>query len=74
VYLPDIGYYSVGTLQETNIFEEVGLFLVCICYVVYMFKSRSGKTYHYYHNRSRRGRDHMVVGFTTTYALSTYHH
>jgi len=22
----------------------------------------------------RRGRDHMVVGFTTTYAISTYHH
>jgi hypothetical protein len=22
----------------------------------------------------RRGRDRMVVGFTTTYAISTYHH
>jgi hypothetical protein len=22
----------------------------------------------------RRGRDHMVVGFTTTCAMSTYHH
>ena len=22
----------------------------------------------------RRGRDHMVVGFTTTYAISAYHH
>jgi hypothetical protein len=22
----------------------------------------------------RRGRDHMVVGFTTTYATSVYHH
>ena len=21
-----------------------------------------------------RGRDHMVVGFTTTYAISAYHH
>jgi hypothetical protein len=21
-----------------------------------------------------RGRDHMVVGFTTTYAISDYHH
>jgi hypothetical protein len=23
---------------------------------------------------SRRGRDHMVVGFTTTCAISVYHH
>jgi len=25
-------------------------------------------------NRGRRGRDRMVVGFTTTYAISAYHH
>jgi hypothetical protein len=24
--------------------------------------------------RGRRGRDRMVVGFTTTYAISDYHH
>jgi len=24
--------------------------------------------------RSRRGRDRMVVGFKTTYAISAYHH
>jgi hypothetical protein len=24
--------------------------------------------------RGRRGRDHMVVGFTITYAISVYHH
>jgi len=24
--------------------------------------------------RGRRGRDHMVVGFTTTYAIGAYHH
>ena len=24
--------------------------------------------------RCRRGRDHMAVGFTITYATSTYHH
>jgi hypothetical protein len=23
--------------------------------------------------RGRRGRDHMVVGFTTTYAIGAYH-
>ena len=25
-------------------------------------------------DRERRGRDHMVVGFMTTYAISIYHH
>jgi hypothetical protein len=25
-------------------------------------------------NRDRRGRDRIVVEFTTTYAISTYHH
>jgi hypothetical protein len=24
--------------------------------------------------RGRRGHDHMEVGFTTTYAISAYHH
>jgi len=26
------------------------------------------------HTGGRRGRDRMVVGFTTTYAVSAYHH
>ena len=25
-------------------------------------------------HRSRRGHDRMLVGFTTTYAISVYHH
>jgi len=29
---------------------------------------------HLYRKRGRRGRDRMVVGFTTTYAISAYHH
>ena len=28
----------------------------------------------YVYIRGRRGRDCMVVGFTTTYAISAYHH
>ena len=28
----------------------------------------------YIHCRGRRGYDGMVVGFTTTYAISAYHH
>ena len=27
-----------------------------------------------YLNRGCRGRDHMVVGFTTSYAIGAYHH
>jgi hypothetical protein len=27
-----------------------------------------------FHSSGRRGRDRMVVGFTTTYAISAYHH
>jgi hypothetical protein len=27
-----------------------------------------------YMHRGRRGRDRMVVGYTTTYAISAYHH
>jgi hypothetical protein len=27
-----------------------------------------------YHNGGRSGRDRMVVGFTTTYAISSYYH
>ena len=26
------------------------------------------------HSRGRRGRDHMVVGITITYAIGAYHH
>ena len=29
---------------------------------------------YYLHWRGRRDRDRMVVGFTTTYAISAYHH
>ena len=28
----------------------------------------------YLQKRGRRGRDRIVVGFTTTYAISAYHH
>ena len=30
--------------------------------------------YYYYFPRDRRGRDRMIVGFTTTHAISVYHH
>jgi hypothetical protein len=28
----------------------------------------------YYKHRDHRGRDRVVFGFTTTYAISAYHH
>ena len=31
-------------------------------------------TAHFIIFTGRRGRDHMIVGFTTTYAISTHHH
>jgi hypothetical protein len=34
----------------------------------------SGATCLPMHSRDSRGRDRMVVGFTTTYAMSAYHH
>jgi hypothetical protein len=44
-----------------------------------MLKKRFTVTYtlqtnHYTVQRGRRGHDRMVVGFTTTYAISAYHH
>ena len=34
----------------------------------------SGARLYVYILWGRRGRDHMVVGFITTYAISAYHH
>ena len=32
------------------------------------------REHHQQYTRGRRGRDPMIVGFITTYAISTYHH
>jgi hypothetical protein len=38
----------------------------CQCYIIFIFNHiKFG---------GRPGRDHMVVGFITTYAISAYHH
>ena len=39
-------------------------------YILLLFPA----SYYYYHIGVRRGRDRLVVGFTTTYAISVYHH
>jgi hypothetical protein len=33
-----------------------------------------GIDHHHHRLRGRHGRNHMVVGFTTTYAISAYYH
>ena len=40
------------------------------------YPSKTGLHYCYSdrHGRDRHGRDRMVVGFTTTYTTSAYHH
>ena len=43
---------------------KVFLFLFSLLFCFINFKE----------NRGRRGRDRMVVGFTTTYAINAYHH
>jgi hypothetical protein len=34
----------------------------------------SQQFHQYQQNWDRRGRDHMAVGFTTTFVISAYHH
>ena len=54
--------------------------LRCMCAIIKCFDYHS--MHHILHTisnytflrRDRRGRDRMVVGFTTTYAISAYHH
>ena len=42
---------------------------------IYIFESTKKYTHNTpIHERVRRGRDPIVVGFTTTYAIGAYHH
>ena len=59
----------------------VGFLVVCgnERNIYYVFTKHLPHTNIYYSNtkcinRGRRGRDHMVVGFTTTFAISAYYH
>jgi hypothetical protein len=54
--------YSIYIMTTTD-FLFVFLFLLAHIYIHYSKWCRG-----------RHGRDHMVVGFTTTYAISAYHH
>ena len=42
--------------------HRIKVFFLVIYYIITLFYG------------GRRGRDRMVVGFTTTYAISAYHH
>ena len=49
--------------------------LVNCCFSVQYYHShRAPLTKDLTGKRGHRGHDHMVVGFTTTYAISAYHH
>jgi len=41
------------------------VYRICVAHIYVVFSIQNG---------GRRGRDHMVVGFTTTYPISVYHH
>jgi hypothetical protein len=47
--------------------QNVGLFRLLNIRII------QNKSIYVFH-RGRRGSDHMVVGFMTTYAISSYHH
>jgi hypothetical protein len=42
--------------------------------LVHFYRRTVGSVLHFKLKRGRRGRDRMVVGFTTTYAISADHH
>jgi hypothetical protein len=48
--------------------------IINVCNVIYKNVSICMKSTHFLHIWGRRGRDRMVVGFTTTYVISAYHH
>ena len=50
------------------------LFVYADRHIALKLYSRDILPYHTVAFRGRRGRDRMVVGFTTTYPISVYHH
>jgi hypothetical protein len=62
-------YHELGLVAEFNInpitLKRWIVSMTCNKYLIYtVFHTSNG----------RRGRDHVVVGFTTTYAISAYQH
>jgi len=45
------------------------IFILKSCIILYSIRLQARNT-----DRGRRGRDRMVVGFTTTFATGAYHH
>jgi hypothetical protein len=48
------------------------MYIFMLCDV--QFQAHVNKIFITMYHRGRRGRDCLVVGFTTTYAISAYHH
>jgi hypothetical protein len=52
----------------------IGQDIVKHCKLENVFGGKSTNLKHHLETRDCRGRDRMAVGFTTTYAISAYHH
>jgi hypothetical protein len=57
--------------RETNVWT---VYVYCLCITVWTWHLTICTNDNKLWVRGRRGRDRMVVGFTTTYAISAYHH
>ena len=61
--------------MPSHIYRETGLVLTFLYFKVHCLDSvQHGYSLVPTDVRGGRGRDHMVVGVTTTYAISAYHH
>ena len=58
-----------------NLITFVAIVLGAECILIQLYNHANLTTIsQYVKPRDRRGRDRMIVGFTTTYAISVYHH
>ena len=62
-------YISILRVYGTGVNDVVRFFLLVI-----HFQTNYRTTTPVMYTRGHRGRDCMVVGFSTTYAISAYHH
>ena len=59
---------------KSKMAPTIGQDIVKHCKLEKVFGGKSTNLKHHLETRDCRGRDRMAVGFTTTYAISAYHH
>jgi hypothetical protein len=69
-----ISWKSVLLMQEIAVPGPIGILIVISMHAVYYLHSTCVSFCSNHFLRGRRGRDRMVVGFTTTCAISIYEH